>query len=74
MCPNCIESICSNRCVRPTVKPLFGIVWHYEGESPTLFTCNANSLKAAETKFEAEMSNTELEAEYYIDSVHQIER
>ncbi len=72
MCPNCIDSICSNRCIRPNRKPMFGIIWHLEGDTPTLFTCYATTQKQAEALFEAEVK--ELETEYYIDSVHQIER
>ncbi len=54
---------------------MFGIIWHYEGGSPTLFTCEATDQKTAEAKFEAEMAKTKsIESGYYIDSVHRIER
>ncbi|GAD91336.1 hypothetical protein VHA01S_085_00130 [Vibrio halioticoli NBRC 102217] len=75
MCPNCINSICQNKCIKTITKPMFGIIWHYEGGSPTLFTCEATDQKTAEAKFEAEMAKTKsIESGYYIDSVHRIER
>lgn len=75
MCPNCIENICQNRCTRPLKShPLFGVIWHYEGESPNLFTCEANNIESAVSQLEAHVALLASEAEFYIESVHQIDR
>lgn len=49
----------------------YAVIWHYEGESPTLFTCRAESKDEAEFLFNADMIDHESNhvMEFYIDSI-----
>jgi hypothetical protein len=53
----------------------YAVLWHYEGQSPALFTCRAESKDEAQFLFHAEMidhvSNHVLE--FHIDSIEQLE-
>ena len=52
-------------------QPNYAVIWHYEGESPTLFTCRAESKDEAEFLFNADMIDHESNhvIEFYIDSI-----
>lgn len=55
-------------------KPLYAVIWHYEGESPTLFTCRASDSDDAEAMLYAELIDHESNSgEFHIDSVQAIE-
>ncbi|NGZ66562.1 hypothetical protein G6Z92_06125 [Vibrio aestuarianus subsp. cardii] len=55
-------------------EPLFGVIWHYEGQTPTISTFRAADKEIAEAMFEEQMidhiSNHILE--FYIDSIELI--
>ncbi|ELA9367534.1 hypothetical protein QUN99_003424 [Vibrio parahaemolyticus] len=55
-------------------KPLYGVIWHYEGESPTLFTCKVSDGEQAEAMLHAELIDHESnKVDFHIDSVQRIE-
>jgi hypothetical protein len=52
-------------------QPNYAVIWHYEGESPTLFTCRSESKDEAEFLFNANMIDHESNhvMEFHIDSI-----
>ncbi len=53
--------------------PNYAVIWHYEGESPTLFTCRAKSESEAEELLNAErMDHSSNQTEFYIDSIEEM--